>query len=84
MCIRDRLSAVRRSRGRGRCCSFGQIRRLSVPVRQARWGKGGKAFLRCCIEMCIRDRGDEVEPKVYPIAQALRLAEEHEADLVEI
>ncbi len=28
--------------------------------------------------------GDEVEPKVYPIVQALKLAEEHEADLVEI
>ena len=32
----------------------------------------------------VRIVGDEVEPKVYPIAQALRLAEEHEADLVEI
>ena len=30
----------------------------------------------------VRIVGDEVEPKVYPIAQALRLAEEHEADLV--
>ena len=28
--------------------------------------------------------GDEVESKAYPIAQALRLAEEHGADLVEI
>ncbi len=28
----------------------------------------------------VRIVGDEVEPKVYPIAQALRLAEEHEAD----
>ncbi len=32
----------------------------------------------------VRIVGDEVEPKVYPIGQALRLAEEHEADLVEI
>ena len=32
----------------------------------------------------VRIVGDEVESKVYPIAQALRLAEEHEADLVEI
>lgn len=28
--------------------------------------------------------GDEVEPNVYPIAQALKLAEEREVDLVEI
>ena len=32
----------------------------------------------------VRIVGDEVEPKVYPIVQALKLAEEHEADLVEI
>ena len=32
----------------------------------------------------VRIVGDEVESKVYPIAQALRMAEEHEADLVEI
>ena len=32
----------------------------------------------------VRIVGDEVEAKVYPIAQSLRLAEEHEADLVEI
>ena len=32
----------------------------------------------------VRIVGDEVESKVYPIAQALKLAEEHEADLVEI
>ena len=32
----------------------------------------------------VRIVGDEVESKVYPIAQALRLAEEHGADLVEI
>ena len=31
----------------------------------------------------VRIVGDEVESKVYPIAQALRLAEEHDADLVE-
>ena len=43
--------------------------------------------------MCIRDRirakevrivGDDVEPAVDPIAQALKMAEDHEADLVEI
>ena len=28
--------------------------------------------------------GDDIESAVYPIAQALKLAEEHEADLVEI
>lgn len=32
----------------------------------------------------IRLVGDNIESKVYPIAQALRIAEEHEADLVEI
>ena len=32
----------------------------------------------------VRIVGDEIESKVYPIAQALRLAEEHNADLVEI
>lgn len=32
----------------------------------------------------VRIVGDEVESNVYPIAQALKLAEEHEADLVEI
>ena len=32
----------------------------------------------------VRIVGDDVESAVYPIAQALRLAEEHEADLVEI
>ncbi len=32
----------------------------------------------------VRIVGDEIESKIYPIAQALRLAEEHEADLVEI
>ena len=32
----------------------------------------------------VRIVGDEVEPKVYPIAQALKMAEEMEADLVEI
>ena len=32
----------------------------------------------------VRIVGDEVESKVYPIAQALRLAEEHGADLVEL
>ena len=32
----------------------------------------------------VRIVGDEVEPNVYPIAQALKLAEEHEVDLVEI
>lgn len=32
----------------------------------------------------VRIVGDNIEPAVYPIAKALRLAEEHEADLVEI
>lgn len=32
----------------------------------------------------VRLVGDNIESKVYPIAQALRIAEEHEADLVEI
>ena len=32
----------------------------------------------------VRVVGDGMEPRVYPIAQALRLAAEHEADLVEI
>ena len=32
----------------------------------------------------VRLGGDNIESKVYPIAQALRIAEEHEADLVEI
>lgn len=32
----------------------------------------------------VRIVGDEIESNVYPIAQALKLAEEHEADLVEI
>ena len=32
----------------------------------------------------VRIVGDEVEPNVYPIAQALKLAEEREVDLVEI
>ena len=32
----------------------------------------------------VRIVGDDVEPAVYPIAQALKMAEEHEADLVEI
>ena len=32
----------------------------------------------------VRIVGDDVEPKVYPIAQALRMAEEREMDLVEI
>ncbi len=32
----------------------------------------------------VRIVGDDVEPKVYPIAQALRMAEELEMDLVEI
>lgn len=32
----------------------------------------------------VRIVGDNVESKVYPIAQALKIAEEHEADLVEI
>ena len=32
----------------------------------------------------VRIVGDNIESKVYPIAQALRIAEEHEADLVEI
>ena len=32
----------------------------------------------------VRIVGDDIESAVYPIAQALRLAEEHEADLVEI
>ena len=32
----------------------------------------------------VRIVGDEMEAKVYPIAQALKLAEEHGADLVEI
>ena len=32
----------------------------------------------------VRIVGDNIESKVYPMAQALRIAEEHEADLVEI
>ena len=32
----------------------------------------------------VRIVGDDVEPKVYPIFQALKLAEEKELDLVEI
>ena len=32
----------------------------------------------------VRIVGDNIESKVYPIAQALKIAEEHEADLVEI
>ena len=32
----------------------------------------------------VRIVGDEVEPNVYQIAQALKLAEEREVDLVEI
>ena len=32
----------------------------------------------------VRIVGDDVEPAVYPIAQALKMAEDHEADLVEI
>lgn len=32
----------------------------------------------------VRLVGDNIESKVYPIAQALHIAEEHEADLVEI
>ena len=32
----------------------------------------------------VRIVGDNIESKVYPIAQALRIEEEHEADLVEI
>ena len=32
----------------------------------------------------VRIVGDNVESAVYPIAQALRMAEEHECDLVEI
>ncbi len=32
----------------------------------------------------VRIVGDEIESKVYPIAQALKIAEEHGADLVEI
>lgn len=32
----------------------------------------------------VRIVGDDVEPAVYPIGQALKMAEEHEADLVEI
>ena len=32
----------------------------------------------------VRIVGDNIESKVYPLAQALRIAEEHEADLVEI
>ncbi|MBO7418628.1 MAG: translation initiation factor IF-3 [Bacteroidaceae bacterium] len=32
----------------------------------------------------VRIVGDNIESKVYPIAQALRIAEEHDADLVEI
>lgn len=32
----------------------------------------------------VRIVGDDIESAVYPIAQALKLAEEHEADLVEI
>ena len=32
----------------------------------------------------VRIVGDDVESAVYPIAQALKMAEDHEADLVEI
>ena len=32
----------------------------------------------------VRIVGDEIESKVYPLAQALKIAEEHDADLVEI
>ena len=32
----------------------------------------------------VRIVGDDIESAVYPIAQALKMAEEHEADLVEI
>ncbi len=32
----------------------------------------------------VRIVGDDIESAVYPLAQALRMAEEHEADLVEI
>ncbi len=32
----------------------------------------------------VRIVGDEIEPKVYPIFQALKMAEEKELDLVEI
>lgn len=32
----------------------------------------------------VRIVGDDIEPAVYPIAQALKMAEEHEVDLVEI
>ena len=32
----------------------------------------------------VRIVGDDIESAVYPIAQALKLAEEHDADLVEI
>ena len=32
----------------------------------------------------VRIAGDDIESAVYPIAQALKLAEEHDADLVEI
>ena len=32
----------------------------------------------------VRIVGEDVEPKVYPIGEALRIAEEHELDLVEI
>ena len=32
----------------------------------------------------VRIVGDDIEPKVYPIFQALKLAEEKELDLVEI
>mgnify|MGYP004443762751 CR=1 FL=1 len=31
----------------------------------------------------VRIVGDDVESAVYPIAQALKMAEDHEADLVE-
>ena len=32
----------------------------------------------------VRIVGDDIESAVYPLAQALKMAEEHEADLVEI
>ena len=32
----------------------------------------------------VRIVGDDIESAVYPIAQALKMAEEHDADLVEI
>ena len=38
----------------------------------------------CLLYTSVRIVGDDVEPKVYPIFQALKLAEEKELDLVEI